>query len=640
MPGVNIYIDWLAQRAVAQPLTSNLSTDFPKFDRGPQLNTSLYFLDTVSYPWTPVTSVSEPNDEFLLTAHGLAIGDKVQFMSTGTLPGGVTAGITYYVDSTAFTADKFHICDAPNNGPRGLNSAGTGTISFQKIGDTLYHLTRYPAATIDVYLADRFPPAFGTWSINFNGKTTALLPAGATAAQVRSALEAISTVGVGNVIVRGDYVNDFQVEFVSAKGNAAQNLMTVNYAGLSPAGFCVPAHFQVGTASLNNIQIFTFNQFAVGEQTSWSEIVPTLTPAPSVVRVQAGTGSLPEIQEILWPSPPATGTFKLQKSGSDPTGPIKSDASNLVVELNAAYPAGAAFTMQPNSQGYDRYRFTWGVNGSQTLLTIAATNIQYYYGWTALFPLLTTPQLDAFFAGAQDPVMLAFRNGTQVLQWKLNKTGTPWYLAGAPGWLAPPPKLFIDGNFAAATPMGPPRYERPIPRDSRCVLVRQKYKQWRAFYQPAEIWSQPGGDETPIAAGNTLTTYTLLGPSIFGQQTYLVEETDLGGSGVMIYFERAFVTIPRHRAEPNSISKTFKKIVSGAIAAFSQTVLSVDYFDYYLSPLSVGNLNIIPDAVNYGSGILYVNGFPNGGDNWGNVLVSLDFHPWMGNIWELKRTYA
>ena len=45
------------------------------------------------------------------------------------------------------------------------------------------------------------PSTFGSFQLSFSGQTTTVLPSGATAAQVQAALEALTTIGAGNVIV-------------------------------------------------------------------------------------------------------------------------------------------------------------------------------------------------------------------------------------------------------------------------------------------------------------------------------------------------------------------------------------------------------------------------------------------------------
>jgi hypothetical protein len=69
------------------------------------------------------------------------------------------------------------------------------------------------------------PPGSGSFTLSFEGQSTASLPFNATPAEVQAALEALSTIGAGNVIVR-EGVNGGQelallVEFTGALGHTA-----------------------------------------------------------------------------------------------------------------------------------------------------------------------------------------------------------------------------------------------------------------------------------------------------------------------------------------------------------------------------------------------------------------------------------
>lgn len=73
------------------------------------------------------------------------------------------------------------------------------------------------------------PPTAGTFTLTFNGQATAPLAFNATAAQVRAALEALGTIGAGNVLVTGGPFPGgvITVEFQAGRGQAPQPAMTV-----------------------------------------------------------------------------------------------------------------------------------------------------------------------------------------------------------------------------------------------------------------------------------------------------------------------------------------------------------------------------------------------------------------------------
>jgi autotransporter-associated beta strand protein len=78
-------------------------------------------------------------------------------------------------------------------------------------------------------------PTNGTWSVTFNGQTTSVTYS-ATAAELQSKLETLSSIGAGNVSVVGDYDTGYQVTFLGKFRGMNQNAMTVNVGALLPAG--------------------------------------------------------------------------------------------------------------------------------------------------------------------------------------------------------------------------------------------------------------------------------------------------------------------------------------------------------------------------------------------------------------------
>ncbi len=64
----------------------------------------------------------------------------------------------------------------------------------------------------------------GTFVLAFNGQTTAALPANSTAAQVQTALQSLSTIGAGNVLVTGS-AGSFAVDFIGAFNDQGQTLL-------------------------------------------------------------------------------------------------------------------------------------------------------------------------------------------------------------------------------------------------------------------------------------------------------------------------------------------------------------------------------------------------------------------------------
>jgi len=70
-----------------------------------------------------------------------------------------------------------------------------------------------------------------SFTLTFNGLTTAAIPSNATASQVQAALEALGTIGVGNVFVSGAQGGPYTIEFVGALGNQNVNQLTATPTG-------------------------------------------------------------------------------------------------------------------------------------------------------------------------------------------------------------------------------------------------------------------------------------------------------------------------------------------------------------------------------------------------------------------------
>jgi len=66
----------------------------------------------------------------------------------------------------------------------------------------------------------------GTFTLTFGGQTTTALSYAATAAQVQAALQALSSIGAGNVTVSGSAGGPYTVTFVEALGNAPVGAIT------------------------------------------------------------------------------------------------------------------------------------------------------------------------------------------------------------------------------------------------------------------------------------------------------------------------------------------------------------------------------------------------------------------------------
>jgi hypothetical protein len=70
-----------------------------------------------------------------------------------------------------------------------------------------------------------------SFTLTFSGQTTAAIPAAATAAQVQAALEALSNIAVGDVVVTGNAGGPYTVKFQGSKANTDVAQMTATPTG-------------------------------------------------------------------------------------------------------------------------------------------------------------------------------------------------------------------------------------------------------------------------------------------------------------------------------------------------------------------------------------------------------------------------
>jgi hypothetical protein len=91
----------------------------------------------------------------------------------------------------------------------------------------------------------------GTFTAAFNGSAnTAALAYNVNASSLQTALEGLSTIGTGNIIVTGSYNNGFDIEFINARGEFDQPLLTINSGSLGAGGFLLQETVK-GARSLN-----------------------------------------------------------------------------------------------------------------------------------------------------------------------------------------------------------------------------------------------------------------------------------------------------------------------------------------------------------------------------------------------------
>ena len=133
----------------------------------------------------------------------------------GTDPG-TTPSIT--LDVSAFTANVHY--------PNGYIPSGTNLAKITASG-----LYGPYTVTNEVQTLTEGGSGLTSFTVTFGGQTTSSIAAAATAAQVQAALEALSTIGTGNVVVTGSAGGPYTVTFQGALAGTDVAAMTTTPTG-------------------------------------------------------------------------------------------------------------------------------------------------------------------------------------------------------------------------------------------------------------------------------------------------------------------------------------------------------------------------------------------------------------------------
>jgi hypothetical protein len=165
-------------------------------------------------------------------------------------------------------------------------------------------------------------PAEASFTLSFNGQTTAPIAYGGEAAVVQSALEGLATVGKGNVLVVADGSGNYTATFVGTLGD-----MKVAELGAEDASVSVKT---TGAAS-GTIEIDVFNIGAAGSKGS---ITLTDTLPPGVKAKEAGELRKLGAIESNWGIEPQIGHEMWDCTGNGPGAPPNVAGATIVTCTN------------------------------------------------------------------------------------------------------------------------------------------------------------------------------------------------------------------------------------------------------------------------------------------------------------------
>lgn len=113
-------------------------------------------------------------------------------------------------------------------------------------------------------------PTSGSYTLSFNAASSSALAYNVTAAQLQTALEAVSGIGAGNILITGSFPS-YNAQFIGSLALAAQSLIQVNSALLSAQSIVSIGRVQAGSGAQNEIQSITLQVLPAVFQTSWTQ---------------------------------------------------------------------------------------------------------------------------------------------------------------------------------------------------------------------------------------------------------------------------------------------------------------------------------------------------------------------------------
>jgi len=178
-------------------------------------------------------------------------------------------------------------------------------------------------------------PSGGTFTLTFQGQTTAAIAYNASTASVASALEALSNIGSGDVSVTGSAGN-WTIEFTSALAATDLALMTASGANLTGGSVAIST-VQAAVANQNEQVLLTMSDnvtsgtFTLTYDSSESTGIAYNATSATVKSALEGTSSIGSGDVSV--SGPAGGPWLLEFTGSlagQDTSAITADGTNLV----------------------------------------------------------------------------------------------------------------------------------------------------------------------------------------------------------------------------------------------------------------------------------------------------------------------
>ena len=237
-------------------------------------------------------------------------------------------------------------------------------------------------------------PASGNFTITdpAASQTTGNIAYNASASAVQTAIQAALTTHWSAATVTGNAGGPYTI---TNGTNGSETALIGTSVSLTPTSVVSVGTSQAGTSSLPQIHYVRLLQSPIAYQDSW-----TAYPAPTatVTRLQAGSGTANEIQQITLGNNPYSGAFVVN-FGSGTSNPIQYNATAAAVQtaLQAMPTVGSGNVSVGGSAGAWVVTFTGTLAlASQSLMTTVATGL--------IGPLALTGTLSLNTAGVEEAI--------------------------------------------------------------------------------------------------------------------------------------------------------------------------------------------------------------------------------------------
>jgi hypothetical protein len=150
-------------------------------------------------------------------------------------------------------------------------------------------------------------PETGDYTLTFGANTTAAIPAAATAGQISTALNALTSISsAGGVTVTGALEDHFTIRFATA---GTRGSFTADVSQVIPDTVAVIDERVAGSATAKEVAEIQLRLTPAVFQSTWTNLSTTVTA--TIATTVTGSGLQNEIQRLTFSQKPFAGTFRL-----------------------------------------------------------------------------------------------------------------------------------------------------------------------------------------------------------------------------------------------------------------------------------------------------------------------------------------